>query len=91
LQGKTIRAEEKVTTRMAILREDVADQPIVVIVKELREVGEMNGKVERALDKHDQDMVGVLEEADRLRLSTLKELLGILTPSQAVAGVSGGG
>ncbi|XP_059436699.1 protein DOG1-like 1 [Corylus avellana] len=85
LQGKTIRAEEKVTTRMAILQEDAADNPIVVIVmKELREVGEMNGKVERALDKHEQDMVGVLEEADRLRLTTLKELLAILTPRQAM-------
>ena len=50
----------------------------------------MNGKVERALDKHDQDIVGVLEEADRLRLSTLKELLGILMPRQAVEFLAAG-
>ncbi|XP_041023976.1 protein DELAY OF GERMINATION 1 [Juglans microcarpa x Juglans regia] len=69
---------------MASLQEDVADHSIVGIAKGLSQVGEMNGEVDRALDKHEQAMVGVLEEADRLRLSTLKELIGILTPRQAV-------
>ncbi|KAG6691322.1 hypothetical protein I3842_10G059600 [Carya illinoinensis] len=84
LQGKTIRSEEKLTARMASLQEDVADQPIAVIAKRLSRVGEMNWEVNRALDKQEEEMAGILEEADRLRLSTLKELVGILTPNQAV-------
>ncbi|KAF5474538.1 hypothetical protein F2P56_006429 [Juglans regia] len=72
LQGKTLRSEEKLTNRMATLQEDVADHPIVGIAKGLSQVGEMNGEVDRALDKHEQAMVGVLEEAGRLRLNTLK-------------------
>ncbi|KAG6641396.1 hypothetical protein CIPAW_09G070800 [Carya illinoinensis] len=84
LQGKTIRSKEKLTKMMASLQEDVADQPIVGISKGLSQVGEMNGEVDRDLDKHEQAMVGVLEEADRLRLSTLKELIGISMTRQAV-------
>lgn len=44
----------------------------------------MSGEVDRALDKQATEMVGILEAADGLRLSTLKELVGILTPKQAV-------
>lgn len=84
LQGKTIRSEEKLMARMACLQEDVTDQPIAVIAKRLSRFGEMNGEVNRALDKQEEEMAGILEEADRLRLSTLKELVGILTPKQAV-------
>lgn len=84
LQSKTIRAEEKLTTQMASLQEDVADQPMVAITKGLSKIGEMNGELDRALDKHEQGMVGALEEADSLRLSTLKELMDILTSRQAV-------
>ncbi|KAF5472951.1 hypothetical protein F2P56_009606 [Juglans regia] len=84
LQGKTIRSEEKLTARIESLQEDVEDQPIAVIVKGLSWVGEMNGEVNRALDKHKEEMAGILEEMYRLRLSTLKELVGILMPKQAV-------
>lgn len=86
LQGKTLRSEEKLTNKMASLQEEVADQPIVVIAKGLSQVGQINGEVDRALDKHEQPMVGILEAVDRLRLSTLKELVGILTPRQFSCG-----
>lgn len=66
------------------MQEDEADQPIVAITKGLSKIGEMNGELDRALDKHEQGMVGALEEADSLRLSTLKELIDILTSRQAV-------
>uniref|UniRef100_A0A2N9HW61 DOG1 domain-containing protein n=1 Tax=Fagus sylvatica TaxID=28930 RepID=A0A2N9HW61_FAGSY len=84
LQAKTIRAEEKLTSRLASLQEDVADQPFAMIAKGLYKVGEMNGELDKALDQHEKAMVSVLEEVDRLRLSTVKELMGILTPLQAV-------
>ncbi|EYU43339.1 hypothetical protein MIMGU_mgv1a024141mg, partial [Erythranthe guttata] len=44
---------------------------------------EMSGNLEAALDKHGRAMAEILEEADRLRLSSLRELIGILTPPQA--------
>lgn len=90
LHSKTIRAEEKLTTQLASLQENVADQPIAMIAKGLFHVGEINREVDKALDQHEKAMVGVLEEADRLRLSILKELIGILTPLQAVEFLAAG-
>ncbi|VVA40981.1 PREDICTED: mRNAion factor, partial [Prunus dulcis] len=55
-----------------------------MIAKGLIQLGEMNRDVEEALDEHGQAMVRILEEADQLRLSTVKELVNILTPLQAV-------
>ncbi|KAK7856859.1 protein delay of germination 1 [Quercus suber] len=51
-----------------------------MIAKGLFHVGEINREVDKVLDQHEKAMVGVLEEADRLRLSILKELIEILTP-----------
>lgn len=39
---------------------------------------------EEPLNKHGQGMTTLLEEADELRMNTLKEILGILTPIQGV-------
>ncbi|KAH0760404.1 hypothetical protein KY290_016477 [Solanum tuberosum] len=36
------------------------------------------------LNKHGEDMSNLLEEVDELRMKTLKEILGILTPIQGV-------
>ncbi|KAI5336823.1 hypothetical protein L3X38_016092 [Prunus dulcis] len=55
-----------------------------MIAKGLIQLGEMNREVEEALDEHGQAMVRILEEADQLRLSTIKELVNVLTPLQAV-------
>ncbi|BFG30876.1 hypothetical protein CerSpe_171500 [Prunus speciosa] len=44
----------------------------------------MNREVEEALDEHGQAMERILEEADQLRLSTVRELVNILTALQAV-------
>ncbi|KAL6197268.1 hypothetical protein ACLB2K_032877 [Fragaria x ananassa] len=84
LQSKTISEEERLTMRLAALQEDIADQPIAMIAKGLSKVGEMNEEVEKALDDHGQHMVKLLEEADELRMNTMKEVLKILTPLQGV-------
>ncbi|KAM1347415.1 hypothetical protein ACFX2H_036350 [Malus domestica] len=55
-----------------------------MIAKGLSETGEMNREVEEALDEHGKAMVRVMEKADQLRLNTLKELVKILTPLQAI-------
>ncbi|KAH0760392.1 hypothetical protein KY290_016465 [Solanum tuberosum] len=36
------------------------------------------------LNKHGEDLSNLLEEVDELRMKTLKEILGILTPIQGV-------
>ncbi|KAM1154187.1 hypothetical protein FF1_036570 [Malus domestica] len=56
-----------------------------MIAKGLSETGEMNREVEEAaLDEHGKAMVRVMEKADQLRRNTLKELVKILTPLQAI-------
>lgn len=78
LQSKTIsRVEETLTAELAALQEEIVDQPIAMIAKGLREV-------EEALDEHGIAIVRVMEKADQLRLNTLKELVKILTPVQAI-------
>ncbi|KAG8365543.1 hypothetical protein BUALT_Bualt18G0116000 [Buddleja alternifolia] len=89
LRGKTIREERKLSSRMADLQEDVVDHPLAKIALESNRCGS-SGDVEAALDKHGEAMAEILEEADRLRLNTLKELISILTPRQAAEFLSAG-
>uniref|UniRef100_A0A5B7BUJ9 Putative transcription factor TGA3-like n=1 Tax=Davidia involucrata TaxID=16924 RepID=A0A5B7BUJ9_DAVIN len=84
LQGKTIREEDKLSSRLASSQEDIADEPFAVIAKELSRIGELSVDTDMALDEHARAMQSILEAADQLRLSTLKELLSILTPVQGV-------
>ncbi|KAL3851398.1 hypothetical protein ACJIZ3_013280 [Penstemon smallii] len=85
LQGRTIKEEGRLSSCVASLQEKIGDQPIATIVNESSsEFLEPNAKVDEALDEHEQSMVSMLEEADRLRMKTLKELMNILTPLQAV-------
>ncbi|KAE8706082.1 CBL-interacting serine/threonine-protein kinase 12-like [Hibiscus syriacus] len=84
LHLKTIKEERKLSSQLASLQENIADQPIAMVAKRLSHVGEPSREVDRALDELDVSMSNILQEADKLRLSTLKELLGILTPLQGV-------
>ncbi|PHT27106.1 hypothetical protein CQW23_33289 [Capsicum baccatum] len=82
LQAKTIKQEKILTSKLASLQEDIVDQPIASKIK--NEMGEC-GNADEALDEHDRHMAGIMEEADELRMETLKEIvLNILKPIQAV-------
>ncbi|XP_051135361.1 protein DOG1-like 3 [Andrographis paniculata] len=83
LQSRTIREERKLSGQLASLQEDVLDQPLAAIALAERRTAAA-GDLEEALDRHGSAMAGILEEADRLRLNVLKEMIGILTPPQAV-------
>ncbi|XP_019192931.1 PREDICTED: protein DOG1-like 1 [Ipomoea nil] len=83
LQSKTVREEDKLSSRIATLQEDMADEPLAMIVNKSKKVGESSSDVERALDNHAVAMGRMVVEADKLRLRTLTELLKILTPLQA--------
>ncbi|KAF6176908.1 hypothetical protein GIB67_030591 [Kingdonia uniflora] len=86
LQCKIYKEEEKLSNKMASMQEDIADDPLALIANEFDSgrVGESNDDVDRALDAHSLALATILKDADKLRLSTLKELLAILTPFQAI-------
>ncbi|MBA0787041.1 hypothetical protein Gotri_026731, partial [Gossypium trilobum] len=79
LHIKTIEVEEKLSSQLAGLQENIADQPIAMVAKRMSRVGESSGNVDHALDELESSMANILQEADKLRLSTLKELLADLT------------
>ncbi|MCD7464879.1 2-deoxyglucose-6-phosphatase [Datura stramonium] len=86
LQRRTIRLENRLSDKLASLQEDIADQPFAIIANEV--AGNLGGicrETENALDTHAKCLMNVLEEADNLRMETLKELvMNILNPLQAV-------
>ncbi|XP_059283401.1 protein DOG1-like 3 [Lycium ferocissimum] len=82
LQIQIIAEERKLSSRLASLQEDVVDQPIAKVAKNCdTEEGENENE---PLNKHAHSMANLLEEADELRMKTLKEILGIVTPIQGV-------
>ncbi|ESQ55525.1 hypothetical protein EUTSA_v10027005mg [Eutrema salsugineum] len=83
LHLKTVDQENKLTKQSASLQEDTADVPLAVTAFYKEVIGECDVDVERALDKHEEVMGGLLAEADKLRLSTLTKIVDILTPVQA--------
>ncbi|XP_048140765.1 protein DOG1-like 3 [Rhodamnia argentea] len=84
MQGRTIGEEEKLTSRMASLQEKIADQPIVAIARRTNQGVEPGSEADAALDECEREMLAIMGDADRLRLNTLKEMVGALTPPQAV-------
>ncbi|XP_022954444.1 protein DOG1-like 1 [Cucurbita moschata] len=86
LHMRTVRAEERQGREMASCQEEPADEPIAVIVNEMEGVvGEEVGEAaERALKEHEREMRRMMEKADELRLKTIKEVMEILEPVQAV-------
>ncbi|KVI00482.1 protein DOG1-like 3 [Cynara cardunculus var. scolymus] len=93
LQRKTVREERKISEKMAKLQESVADTPMVNLSNEESEKnrngnddGGRNGdrKVDSALEPKKDELEEVLHKADGLRMETLKSVVEILTPMQAV-------
>ncbi|XP_049384140.1 protein DOG1-like 3 [Solanum stenotomum] len=85
LQRKTIRKEDQLSNKLASLQEEIADQPFSIIANEVGNLGEICYEAEEALDRHAKFLMNVVEEADKLRMETLKEMvINILSPLQAV-------
>lgn len=83
LHLKTVDAENKLSKQSASLQEDTADMPIAIAAFYKEEIGETDVVVEHALDKHEEDMAGLLAGADKLRMTTLTKIVEILTAVQA--------
>ncbi|XP_050222106.1 protein DOG1-like 3 [Mercurialis annua] len=84
LHCRIVKQEEQLTSKQASLQENMADDPVSLIAKEHRDGLESYELVNGSIQKYEEAMCGILQEADNLRLTTLKELLSILTPFQAV-------
>ncbi|XP_059295070.1 protein DOG1-like 1 [Lycium ferocissimum] len=90
LQGETIRKERNLCSRLASLQEDIVDQPFASKIFTSKNYEEEDHhyqfeNADEALDEHSQHMAGVMEEADELRMKTLKQIvINILEPVQAV-------
>ncbi|MCL7034579.1 hypothetical protein MKW94_016909 [Papaver nudicaule] len=71
---------------MASLQENIADCPLTEHANNSgdSDTESQNGQVIQALDSHSKDLASILADSDKLRMDTLKELLGIFTPLQAV-------
>ncbi|KAJ9551470.1 hypothetical protein OSB04_015515 [Centaurea solstitialis] len=81
LHVKTMKNEDKLSSW-----EMIADEPLIFLANQGREAGEtgVDEVVDKAMDSHALDLYNVLIEADQLRLNTLKGMIDILTPLQAV-------
>nr|BAA05470.1 tumor-related protein [Nicotiana glauca x Nicotiana langsdorffii] len=98
LQKKTIREEKKSSEKLARVQETVADASMVElshIVTQLMMISGSRGggggggkildeEVEANLATKEEGLIIILQKADNLRLNTLKEILAILTPTQAI-------
>ncbi|KAJ8540214.1 hypothetical protein K7X08_030133 [Anisodus acutangulus] len=93
LQNKTIREEKRLSENLAKVQESVADASMVELSNVVSElIREQRGQVDEAeeekiktnIGNKEEGLLDVLKKADDLRLRTLKDILRILTPIQAV-------
>ncbi|RZC90092.1 hypothetical protein C5167_044721 [Papaver somniferum] len=87
LQSRTILEEERISENMARLQENIADYfPLARLANNSDDPDTDShiGQVEQVLDSHSEDLASILVDSDKLRMNTLKELIGIFTPLQAV-------
>ncbi|XP_059311246.1 protein DOG1-like 3 [Lycium ferocissimum] len=85
LQKKTIREEKDSSENLAKVQETVADTSTVELSHVLMTGGSgLEEQVEANLASKEEGLVIILQKADNLRLNTLKEILAILTPTQAL-------
>ncbi|KAI3697232.1 hypothetical protein L6452_30097 [Arctium lappa] len=93
IQRKTIREERMVSEKMAKLQESAADTPMVNLSNEESEKirkgnddGGRNGdrEVDKVLESKKDELEEVLHMADDLRMETLRSVVEVLTPMQAV-------
>ncbi|KAL1539006.1 protein DOG1-like 3 [Salvia divinorum] len=88
LQKETIRKEQEVTEKQAEQQETVADTSMVELALAMTEgvdaPDEGQSRVDAALAPKQDGLAVILRMADQLRLDTLKKVIDILTPTQAV-------
>jgi len=96
MQRRTILEERQITDLMASHQETVADASMVELSHvasemiranergEVEESKELEDKVESTLVPKEEGLEKILHKADELRLGTLKGIVNVLTPKQAI-------
>lgn len=92
LQKETICWEKEISEKQAKQQETVADSSMVELAHAMTEAmrdGDVDrvmddGRVDATLAPKQDGLVGILQLADDLRLETLRKVIDILTPMQAV-------
>ncbi|XP_073053931.1 protein DELAY OF GERMINATION 1-like [Primulina eburnea] len=84
LQRRTIADEEKLSTKLASLQQEIADMPLALIARKSSPEYKLNEEAREAISKIEEATVCMFEEADELRLKTYEELVKILTPAQTL-------
>lgn len=91
LQHKTISEERKLSENLAKVQESLADTSMVELSHVMSElmrdelvVNDEEEKIKKNISKKEESLLDLLKKADDLRLSTIKEILRILTSTQGV-------
>ncbi|WOL16284.1 TGACG-sequence-specific DNA-binding protein TGA-1A-like [Canna indica] len=88
LHRRTVRLEKQISEQEAQAQETVADAQMVELSHAMAASGDAMGgadeEMERAMEGKRERMNEVLDRADELRLETLKAVVDILKPAQAV-------
>ncbi|XP_068666703.1 protein DOG1-like 3 [Aristolochia californica] len=83
LHVRTVREEDKLSSRLASLQENIVDEPLVSFAADSSGSSSLN-EVDGTMNAHASAMGKIIEDADKLRLSTLTKLLDIFTPRQSL-------
>ncbi|KAI3850241.1 hypothetical protein MKW92_018018 [Papaver armeniacum] len=86
LQCRTILEEERLSKRMVSLQENIVDCPLTRLANNSDDSDTEShiAQVEQALGSRYEDLASILVDSDKLRMNTLKELIRLFTPLQAV-------
>ena len=82
LHLRTVREEDALSSRLASLQEELADKPFVSFRLGCTALDEDD--INRAMARYEESLGRIVQLADGLRLETLRELVRILSPAQAV-------
>lgn len=93
LQRSTVTEERRINEKVAKQQEKVADAEMVELSHDVSELSRVEGedtttfdigRIESALNSKEEGFQKILQSADDLRLGTLKAVVDILSPIQAV-------
>ncbi|KZV19043.1 hypothetical protein F511_08471 [Dorcoceras hygrometricum] len=90
LQQETISKEKEITEKQAKLQETLADSSMVELTRSATELMRTGGgvldegRIDATLAPKEESLGGILQRADDLRLKTLKDVVGVLSPKQGV-------
>ena len=85
MKSRTRREERQLSGTMANVQEMVAGPSVLIMARRVgRLLDGQISELDSAMEALERALVGVLERADELRVSTVRNIVGILSPPQTV-------